>query len=228
MSGLFITLEGADGSGKSTISRMLSSYLRDNGLKVTSTREPGGTDISEEIRKIILDDKNTEMKSTTEALLYAASRAQHIEEKIVPAMRSNRIVICDRFVISSLVYQGIARNLGVENIKKINDFATGGLSPDLVLFFDVDPERAMRRRGRRLKSDRIEKEKMDFHRSVYEGYKSIVNEYDGNIKVIDASKSKIEVFEQVKQIVDKLIKGSGKYEARNSNSSRRRYSQARR
>lgn len=220
MSGLFITLEGPDGSGKSTVSRMLVSHLRKKGSRVTLTREPGGTDISELIRKIILDNKNTEMKSTTEALLYAASRAQHVGEKIIPAIAADRIVICDRFVLSSLVYQGIGRGLGVENIKAINDFATIGLEPDMVLFFDIDPKKALTRKTRRSKADRLEKEKIEFHQSVYEGYKGLLDIYGEKVKIIDASKSKADVFEQVKQAVDNLIKRSASNETYNSNNSR--------
>lgn len=220
MSGLFITLEGPDGSGKSTVSRMLVSYLRQKSLRVTLTREPGGTDISESIRKIILDNKNTEMKNTTETLLYAASRAQHVGEKIIPAIVADRIVICDRFVLSSLVYQGIGRGLGVENVKVINDFATTGLEPDLVLFFDIDPKRALTRKTRRSKADRLEKEKIEFHQSVYEGYKSLLDTYSGKTQIIDASKSKTEVFEQVKKVVDNLIERNGSYETYSSNNSR--------
>ncbi len=207
MSGLFITLEGPDGSGKSTISRMLVSYLREKDFKVTLTREPGGTDISEDIRHIILDNNNTEMKSTTEALLYAASRAQHVGEKIIPAMKADRVVVCDRFVLSSLVYQGKARGLGVDNIKRLNEFATTGLEPDLILFFDIDPEVALKRKTRRSKGDRLEREAIDFHRDVYKGYKSLLNMYGDRVAMIDAENSKKNVFEQVKKVVDNLTKG---------------------
>ncbi len=207
MSGMFITLEGPDGSGKSTVSRMLVSYLRDRGFRVTLTREPGGTDISEEIRHIILDTKNTEMKSTTEALLYAASRAQHVGEKIIPAMEADRVVVCDRFVLSSLVYQGIGRGLGVDTIKELNDFATTGLEPDLILFFDIDPKVALTRKTKRSKADRLENENLEFHRSVYEGYKSLLDLYGDRVKVIDAKNSKRNVFEQVKNAVNDLLEG---------------------
>ena len=207
MSGLFITLEGPDGSGKSTISRMLVSYLREKDFRVTLTREPGGTDISEDIRHMILDNKNTEMESTTEALLYAASRAQHVGEKIIPAVKANRVVVCDRFVLSSLVYQGIGRGLGVDKIKELNDFATKGLEPDLILFFDIDPEIALKRKTRRSKGDRLEREKLEFHKDVYEGYKSLLNIYGDKVKIIDAKNNKRNVFEQVKQAVDGLTQG---------------------
>lgn len=207
MSGLFITLEGPDGSGKSTISRMLVSYLRQNDFNVTLTREPGGTDISEDIRRIILDTNNTEMKATTEALLYAASRAQHVGEKIIPAIKADRVVVCDRFVLSSLVYQGKARGLGVENIRKLNEFATIGLEPDLILFFDMDPELALKRKTKKSKGDRLEREKIDFHKDVYKGYKSLLGMYGDKVAIIDAKNSKRNVFEQVKKAVDKLTKG---------------------
>ncbi len=207
MSGLFITLEGPDGSGKSTVSRMLVSYLREKGFRVTLTREPGGTDISEEIRHIILDTKNTEMKNTTEALLYAASRAQHVGEKIIPAMEADRVVVCDRFVLSSLVYQGIGRGLGVDKIKELNNFATTGLEPDLILFFDIDPKVALTRKTKRSKADRLEKENLEFHRSVYEGYKSLLDIYGERVKTIDAKNSKRNVFEQVRTAVETLIEG---------------------
>lgn len=205
MKGLFITLEGPDGSGKSTISRMLTSYLRQQGSIVTLTREPGGTDISEDIRHIILDNKNTEMSSTTEALLYAASRAQHVSEKIMPSIQKGKTIVCDRFVLSSLVYQGIARGLGVEKVKEINDFAIQGVEPDIILFFDIDPEVALTRKTKRKKADRLEKESIEFHNKVYEGYKSLLSLYDEKVKVIDASKSKTQVFEQVKQAIEPLL-----------------------
>lgn len=205
MSGLFITLEGPDGSGKSTASRMLVSYLRQKRHRVTLTREPGGTDISEKIRHIILDTKNSEMQDTTEALLYAASRAQHVGEKIIPAMEADRIVVCDRFVLSSLVYQGIGRGLGVDTIKKLNDFATTGLEPDMILFFDIDPKKALTRKTKRSKADRLEEETIEFHRSVYEGYKSLLDMYGDRVCMIDASYSKKVVFEQVKNAVDNII-----------------------
>jgi len=157
MKGYFITLEGPDGSGKSTITKLLTSYLKDAGYDVVTTREPGGTQISEKIRKIILDNDNTKMSYIAEALLYAASRAQHVHEKILPALKDGSIVICERFVHSSLVYQGIGRGLGIEKIKEINDFAIQGLTPDITLFFDVDPERALDRKTQRNKGDRLNK-----------------------------------------------------------------------
>ena len=133
MRGLFITLEGPDGSGKSTIIKLLGDYLRNKGIEFIMTREPGGTLIGEEIRHIILDEKNTSMGAETEALLYAAARGQHIHEKILPAMEQGNIVLCDRFTLSSLAYQGVGRDLGIERVKAINDFAIRGVYPDLIL-----------------------------------------------------------------------------------------------
>lgn len=203
--GIFITLEGPDGSGKSTITKLLSEYLKEKGHDVLTTREPGGTKISEDIRKIILDSRNTSMSDTTEALLYAASRAQHVSQKISPAINEGKIIICDRFVLSSLVYQGIGRGLGVDKVKAINDFAIQGVEPDLILFFDISPEIALKRKTRKNRGDRLEREKIDFHNKVYEGYLSLIELYEGKIKVIDATKTKEKTFEQVKNLVDNLL-----------------------
>ncbi|KNF09830.1 thymidylate kinase Tmk [Gottschalkia purinilytica] len=206
MKSYFITLEGPDGSGKSTMTRFLSEYLTQKGYEIVITREPGGTDISEDIRKIILDNKNTNIAYTTEALLYAASRAQHVHEKILPALNEGKIIICDRFVLSSLVYQGIARGLGIEEVKKINDFATQGLEPDLILLFDIDPEVSLRRKTKKGNADRLEKEDISFHKKVYSGYMNIKDMYYEKIKIVDASKDKHEVFNNIKELVDNLIK----------------------
>lgn len=206
MKGYFITLEGPDGSGKSTITRLLTTYLKEKGYDIVVTREPGGTDISEDIRKIILDNKNVKMSPVTEALLYAASRAQHVYEKILPSIKENKIVICERFVHSSLVYQGIGRELGIENVRKINDFATQGLKPDLTLFFKVNPAKGLNRKRRRNRGDRLEMEDISFHEKVYEGYLELIKMYPDDIKVIDANQSKHYVFQQVKDEIDKLLK----------------------
>lgn len=206
MKGLFITLEGPDGSGKSTIVKLLSEYFNEKGFEVVLTREPGGTQIGEKIRDIVLDNKNIEMSSTTEALLYAASRAQHIQEKILPSLEDGKIIICERFVHSSLVYQGIGRALGVNKIKEINNFAIQGVEPDVTLFFDIDPERALKRKTKKGEGDRLEMEDVSFHRDVYEGYLKICKMYPEEIKVIDAGKNIKEVFNQVRNIIDSLLK----------------------
>ncbi|SHH46462.1 dTMP kinase [Caloranaerobacter azorensis DSM 13643] len=205
MKGIFITMEGPDGSGKSTQIRLLEEYLQDKGYNVVVTREPGGTRISEDIRKVILDTSNTNMSPYTEALLYAASRAQHVHEVILPALRDGKIVICDRFVDSSLVYQGFARGLGIDKIKEINDFATGGLEPDITLFFDIDADTALKRIGNRTKRDRLDKEDIKFHRKVYEGYMKIKEMYSHRIEVINATYDIENIFKHIKDVVDKIL-----------------------
>lgn len=206
MKGYFITLEGPDGSGKSTITKLLTIYLKEKGYDIVVTREPGGTSISEDIREIILDNKNIKMSPVTEALLYAASRAQHVHEKILPAIKKNKIVICERFVYSSLVYQGIGRGLGIEKVLSINNFATQGLKPDLTLFFKVDPAKGLKRKRRRNMGDRLEMEDISFHEKVYEGYLKLIKMYPDDIKVIDACRDKDSVFKQVKEEIDRLVK----------------------
>ena len=158
MSGIFITLEGPDGSGKSTVVESLSEYFNNSKIDYIFTREPGGTDIGEDIRNIILDNKNTLMSPRTEALLYAASRSQHVHEKIKPALQAGKVVLCERFVLSSLVYQGIGRGLGVGDVKAINDFGIEGLKPDLTLFFNIDPIVSLKRKRVGDNVDRLEME----------------------------------------------------------------------
>lgn len=192
---MFITFEGPDGSGKSTIIQKVYDYLIENNYDVIKTREPGGSPIAEKIRNLILDTENTKMGYRTEALLYAASRAQHVEETILPALNENKIVLCDRFLISSLAYQGVGRNLGIENVRKINEFAINGVFPDFVLFFDVDPITTLKRKSSLDTADRLEKEGNNFHERVYNGYKEILNS-EKNIEIIDATQSVEDVFNQ--------------------------------
>ena len=209
MSGIFITLEGPDGSGKSTITELIVEYLKDLNIDFIVTREPGGTSIGEDIRNIILDKKNTNMSPRTEALLYAASRSQHVYEKIRPALEEGKVVLSERFVLSSLVYQGIGRELGVSDVKAINDFGIEGVNPDLILFFDIDPVEALSRKTGENSGDRLEMEGINFHREVYNGYLKLISMYPENIKVIDASKSVVETFEEVKNELDKIFKKGG-------------------
>lgn len=209
MSGFFITLEGPDGSGKSTIIKLIGNYLKELGIEFIMTREPGGTPIGEEIRHIILDNKNTNMGAETEALLYAAARGQHIHEKIVPALEEGKLVLCDRFVLSSLAYQGVGRGLGIEKVKAINDFAIRGIEPDLVLFFHVDPEITLQRKTNIFGGDRLEQEGNEFHRTVYDGYMDLIKMYPKNVKIIDASKSIDEVFKQSIREVENLLTKKG-------------------
>ncbi len=192
--GLFITFEGPDGSGKSTQIRRLGDRLRERGEDPLLTREPGGTDISEKIRTLILDPANTAMDPRTEALLYAASRAQLVHQVIEPALREGRTVLCDRFMDSSIAYQGYARGLGT-GVRDINEFAVGGLAPDITFFLDLDPEKGLLRAGKaKGKPDRMEREALSFHRAVYEGYLALSRIYADRFVIIDASRTEEEVF----------------------------------
>ncbi len=195
---LFVTFEGPDGSGKTTISSLVEKKLSDLGYSTLYTREPGGIGISEEIRDIILDTKNTNMDIRTEALLYAASRRQHLVEKIIPALNDNIIVICDRFVDSSLAYQGYARNIGIDEVMRINEFAIEGLLPDITVFLDISAEEGLNRiKGRNYK-DRLDLESVDFHNKVYEGYQLVLNRFKDRMRVVDAEKS-------IEDIVDEAV-----------------------
>lgn len=205
MRGLFITLEGPDGSGKSTIIKLIGNYLEKKGIDFIMTREPGGTLIAEEIRHIVLDEKNTNMGKETEALLYAASRAQHVHEKIRPSLEEGKLVLCDRFVLSSLAYQGVGRGLGIDEVKAINDFGVKGLNPDLILFFHIDPELTLKRKFLEDSPDRLEQEGSEFHKKVYEGYMELLKLYPENIKIIDATKTIEEVLEQSIGEIEELL-----------------------
>lgn len=203
MKGIFIVLEGPDGSGKSTMAHKIGQHFSEKGREIEFTREPGGTDISEKIRELILDRNNTEMNYRTEALLYAAARAQLVSEKIIPWLEEGKIVISERFVYSSLVYQGLGRGLGIDEIKKINDFGTSGLKPDMVLLLDVNPEKALNRKLNIDGGDRIENEHISFHREVYEGYKKLA-QFCPEIKTINAERTIEEIFEEIMDIIDSI------------------------
>ena len=184
--GLFITIEGPDGSGKSTQIERLKAYFEEKGYPAVFTREPGGTTISEKIRALILDRENKNMAHMTEALLYAASRAQLVVEVIEPALRRGEIVICDRFLDSSIAYQGYGRELG-DCVREINEYAVQGRLPDLTLLMKLDPQ-AGKARMKQRDLDRIEDEKQAFHRRVYEGYLQIERTYD-RVVGVDADES---------------------------------------
>lgn len=205
MKGIFITLEGPDGSGKSTMIKLISNYFKENNIDFITTREPGGTFIGEKIRDIVLNPENTMLSYETEALLYAAARGQHVHEKIKPNLESGKTVLCDRFLLSSLAYQGVGRDLGIEEVKMINDFGTGGLEPDLILFFHVNPEVTLARKTNLDNADRLEREGNSFHNKVYDGYMTLLDKYPKNIKIIDASKSIEEVFTQSIQEIEKVL-----------------------
>lgn len=205
MEGKFITLEGPDGSGKSTIINLIGQYLRDRKIPHVLTREPGGTEIGEKIRKIIIDIDNKNMGPEAEALLFAASRSQHVHEKIMPAIQDGKVVVCDRFLLSSLAYQGVGRNLGIENVKAINEFGLRGIVPDLILFFHVDPELTLLRKTKE-GGDRLEEEGQVFHRDVYSGYMELLEKYPDNIVMINAAKAVEDVYDQTIKALEGLLK----------------------
>lgn len=205
---LFVTIEGPEGSGKTTIGKKIVEKLMASGYQVIYTREPGGIDIAEQIRNVILDVKNTNMDPRTEALLYAASRRQHLIEKIVPAIKDNKIIICDRFVDSSLAYQGHARKLGIDNVYEINKFAIDNLMPDLTLLFDIDPKLGLERiSANKLREvNRLDLEQLEFHTLVREGFLTIQKREPNRIKIVDASQSIEKVFNDAYQLIEKAIK----------------------
>lgn len=185
--GLFLTIEGCEGSGKTTACRNVIEKLTADGYEVVYTREPGGSDIAEQIRNIILDVNNTAMEARTEALLYAASRRQHLVEKVIPALEAGKIVICDRFVDSSLVYQGIARGIGVDEVYQMNRFAIADTMPDMTIYFAIEAEVGLSRIKSRDEINRLDKENLDFHKKVQHGYEGLCKQFPERIKVVDAS-----------------------------------------
>ncbi len=210
LTGKFISFEGPDGAGKTTalnsIVADLTPKLNDN---LVVTREPGGNRISEAIRDIILDRKNTEMDDRTEALLYAAARRQHIVETIMPALKSGKMVLCDRYVDSSVAYQGAGREIGVDEVYQMNLFATAGLLPDLTIYFDVPSEIGLRRimTHRTDEINRLDVEQLSFHKRVRASYLKIAEQNPQRIQVIDATQSKAKVVSDVEKIIYQANKG---------------------
>lgn len=198
--GYFVTLEGGEGSGKSTQLKLLEKYLTERGYDFVMTREPGGTPISEQIRKILLGGKNVEMFDETEALLFAASRVQHIKEKILPAVADGKIVVCDRYVHSSLAYQGYARGLK-DFVEEVNSFALKNCMPDVTLFLDLPPERAFARKGGADADDRLEQSGAEFHKRVYEGYLRLAEKYPDSFVRINADDTVENVFAEVIKVL---------------------------
>lgn len=205
MRGVFITFEGPDGSGKTTQIKLLEKYFKEKGYDILITREPGGTNISEQIRNVILDKNNIEMDRITEALLYAASRAQHVAQIIKPALLEGKAIICDRFVDSSIVYQGIGRNLGIDFIKKINDMATEGTEPDITFLMKISPDLGLSRKFSSDECNRLDMEKLEFHNKVYEGYLKLESLYPERIIGVDAAKSIEEIYKDIIKIVEDKI-----------------------
>ena len=202
--GYFITFEGPDGCGKTTQIELVKEYLSSKGFDIVLTREPGGTPISEKIRAILLDSDNKEESEVTEALLYAASRAQHVAEKIKPALEEGKVVLCDRFMDSSLAYQAYARGLG-EDVISINMFAIQGCSPDLTIFLDLDPEIGQKRQVERGKLDRLEQEGLSFQKKVYDGYQQLIKKYPDRIKVVNADRDPDSISKDIICLIQSLL-----------------------
>jgi len=213
MKGTFITFEGGEGSGKSTQARLLATYLKERGQQVMLTREPGGTEIGDAIREIILNPAFSEMKNITELLLLAASRAQHVEERIKPALERGVIVICDRFTESTLAYQGYGRGFDLKLMRSLNSLATGGVMPDLTILLDLPIEVGLVR-AKSLKKkeseagegDRIEQEDADFHRRLRKGFLALADEAPERIKLVTVSGNIEETRRAVISIVDNFLK----------------------
>lgn len=196
MSGIFISIEGPEGSGKTTLlNALIEKITQTSHIEVIMTREPGGISIAEQIRDVILNPDNTEMDSKTEALLFAASRRQHLVEKVLPALNNNKMVIADRYIDSSLAYQGRARKLGIKNILELNKFATDGLMPDLTLLLDLDAETGLNRimQGRQNEINRIDMESIATHQLVRHGYLEVLDMFPERIVKIDAKLSPEEI-----------------------------------
>ena len=200
----FITFEGPEGSGKTTVLNQINKLLSEN-YNVISTREPGGVSTGEEIRNILLDGENIDIR--TEALLFAASRREHLVEKVIPALKNNKVVLCDRYIDSSLAYQGYARGIGIEKVKKINEFAINGLYPDLTIYLDIDAEVGRERILKNQRSqNRLDKETLTFHQKVIEGYKTLIKTNPERFKVVDATQSIESVISDTYEIILSYLK----------------------
>lgn len=205
---MFITFEGPEGSGKTSVIKNVYDYLTKRGYEIILTREPGGTPIAEEIRNVILDKKNTNLDARAEALLYAASRRQHLVEKVWPALKEGKIVLCDRFLDSSLAYQGGARGIGVEEILNINLFATEGFYPDLTFLLDIEPSLGLKRiaLNKNREVNRLDLEKIEFHNKVRQTFLDLAKKYEDRYVIIDASKPLAEVNKNVEEAIARRLK----------------------
>jgi len=206
--GVFVTFEGTEGSGKTTQIQRLSADLAIQRYSVIVTREPGGTAISEQIRSLLLDPENTAMKSTTELLLYAASRTQHVLEKIIPALEEGKVAISDRFADASLAYQGYGRGLDINLIRSLNRIATNGTVPDITFLLDLPVDIGLKRAGKRGQGfDRLEREKTEFHQRVRQGYLEMADQEPDRIKVIPAEQDEDQVYTSIKKEIVTLFNG---------------------
>jgi dTMP kinase len=208
--GMFISLEGPEGAGKTTIITMLMIELEQLGYQVLQTREPGGIEIAEKIRSVILDKSHTAMDPRTEALLYAAARRQHLVEKVNPALESGKIVLCDRFIDSSLAYQGHARGLGMDDVYSINQFAIGDRMPDLTIYFDIDPVIGLNRinQHHNREVNRLDLEDIQFHYKVREGYELLLEKFPDRIQKIDAAEPIEMVCSKAKDLILSSLKSN--------------------
>ena len=197
MKGKFITFEGCEGVGKSRQIKLLEEYLIKNGVQYYLTREPGGTPVSEQIRSVILDGKNISMTDECVALISAPARVQLLKENVKPRLEKGELVLCDRYIDSSLAYQGYARGLGVDFVEKINDYAIKNFMPDYTLFLKLPPEIAFKRKGGVDKNDRLELSGIEFHNKVYQGYLDLAKRYPERFIVIDASGEKEETHAKI-------------------------------
>jgi dTMP kinase len=205
--GLFVSFEGPEGAGKTTIINLLIEQLKKDGFQAISTREPGGIEIAEQIREVILNKNNTAMDARTEALLYAAARRQHLVEKVKPALEVGSILLCDRFLDSSLAYQGYARGLGIDEVLSINQFAIENMMPRVTFYFDIDPkiglERIHKNNGREV--NRLDLENIEFHQRVREGYLLLADRYPERLVKIDASQPLQQVFDEVQGKLKQIL-----------------------
>ncbi|MCR8645890.1 dTMP kinase [Paenibacillus sp. N1-5-1-14] len=201
--GLFITFEGGEGAGKTTVIKEVAAHLEALGIEVVLTREPGGIQISEKIRTIILDPVHTMMDGRTEALLYAAARRQHLVEKVIPALANDQVVLCDRFIDSSLAYQGHARGLGMDEVYSMNQFAIDGCMPDMTIFMDVTPAVGLARIHANASRDvdRLDMETNHFHDKVYEGYQILLDKYPNRIVKVNAERTPDKICAEVNQLI---------------------------
>jgi len=204
---LFITFEGPEGAGKSTVLARIVELLTEENIEVMATREPGGIEISEKIREVILNPDHTAMDEHTEALLYAAARSQHYFEKVEPALKQGKLVLCDRFIDSSLAYQGYARGLGIEEVLSINEFAIGKQMPDLTILFDLEPEVGLARIHAHSDREvnRLDVESLAFHQKVRQGYREVVKRYPNRIVVVNADQSIEQVIDEVWKILKEVV-----------------------